>query len=235
VRQVMTTRVVFVRPEQNIDECMALMTDKRVRHLPVLEGGKLVGFFRSATWSRGSSRRSSSSSSSWRTTSPAAEHALNAGGDRQPAHRNEAPALGIGPCGAVALRVPSGHRLDGRFRLSSPRQCEGGTEGICEPAGIGRPRPGRGYREREKLKPPPLYKVLLHNDDYTTMEFVVDVLQSVFRRSPNEAVQIMLHVHRNGIGVAGVYTHEVAETKISVVEGMARSHEFPLKCSMEEA
>ncbi len=87
----------------------------------------------------------------------------------------------------------------------------------------------------KKLKPPSMYKVLLHNDDYTTMEFVVEVLQGVFHRSPPEATQIMLHVHRTGIGVAGVYTYEVAETKVTIVESLAREHEFPLKCTMEEA
>lgn len=86
-----------------------------------------------------------------------------------------------------------------------------------------------------KLKPPPLYNVLLHNDDYTTMEFVVQVLQSVFHRSPTEATQIMLHIHKRGLGVAGVYTHEVAETKVAIVEAMARHHEYPLRCTMEEA
>jgi ATP-dependent Clp protease adaptor protein ClpS len=87
----------------------------------------------------------------------------------------------------------------------------------------------------KKLKPPVMYRVLLHNDDYTTMEFVVQVLQSVFHRSHTEATQIMLHVHRNGIGVAGVYTYEVAETKIAIVDALARQHEYPLKCTMEEA
>lgn len=87
----------------------------------------------------------------------------------------------------------------------------------------------------KKLKVPPLYKVLLHNDDYTTMEFVVQVLQAVFNRSAADATQIMLHIHRTGLGVAGVYTHEVAETKVALVEGMARQHEFPLMCTMEEA
>jgi len=86
-----------------------------------------------------------------------------------------------------------------------------------------------------KVKHPPMYKVILHNDDYTTMEFVVEVLQKVFHKTPADATMIMLHVHRNGIGVAGVYTHEVAETKVTVVEAMAREHEFPLKCSLEEA
>jgi ATP-dependent Clp protease adaptor protein ClpS len=86
-----------------------------------------------------------------------------------------------------------------------------------------------------KLKLPPMYKVLLHNDDYTTMEFVVQVLQSVFHKSPADATQIMLHIHRTGIGVAGVYTHEIAETKVATVEALARQHEFPLKTTMEEA
>jgi ATP-dependent Clp protease adaptor protein ClpS len=85
----------------------------------------------------------------------------------------------------------------------------------------------------KKLKPPAMYKVLLHNDDYTTMEFVVQILQSVFQRSHAEATAIMLHVHRNGIGVAGVYTYEVAETKVAIVDAMARQHEFPLKCTLE--
>jgi ATP-dependent Clp protease adaptor protein ClpS len=86
----------------------------------------------------------------------------------------------------------------------------------------------------KKLKPPAMYRVLLHNDDYTTMEFVVQVLQTVFHKTPADATQIMLHIHRNGIGVAGVYTCEVAETKVAVVDSMARQHEFPLKCTMEE-
>jgi len=87
----------------------------------------------------------------------------------------------------------------------------------------------------KKLKKPPLYKVLLHNDDYTTKEFVVQVLQYVFHKEPTEAVQIMLHVHRKGIGVAGVFPYEVAETKVSLVESLARQNEYPLKCTMEEA
>ena len=87
----------------------------------------------------------------------------------------------------------------------------------------------------KKLKKPPLYKVLLHNDDYTTMEFVVYILQTVFRHDATKATQIMLHVHRQGTGVAGVYPYEVAEAKVSRVESLAKKHEFPLKCSMEEA
>ena len=90
-------------------------------------------------------------------------------------------------------------------------------------------------RTEKKLKQPPLYRVLLHNDDYTTMEFVVFVLQSVFNHSEARATEIMLHVHRKGIGVAGVYTHEVAETRVNEVHALAQAHEFPLRCSMEEA
>ncbi len=90
-------------------------------------------------------------------------------------------------------------------------------------------------RTEKKLKQPPLYRVLLHNDDYTTMEFVVHVLQSIFNHAEAEATQIMLHVHRKGIGVAGVYGREVAETKIEQVHALARSHEFPLRCSMDAA
>jgi len=90
-------------------------------------------------------------------------------------------------------------------------------------------------RTEKKLQKPRMYKVLLHNDDYTTMEFVVYVLQTVFHLDETKAVQVMLHVHRSGIGVAGVYTREIAETRVSRVEALAREHEFPLRCSIEEA
>src|SRR5437660_22825 len=88
-------------------------------------------------------------------------------------------------------------------------------------------------RNKEKLQKPPLYKVLFHNDNYTTMEFVVAVLRDVFHKSESDAVQIMLNVHRNGLGVAGVYTFEVAETKINKTHEMARKNEYPLKLTME--
>jgi len=88
-------------------------------------------------------------------------------------------------------------------------------------------------RTQKKLQKPRLYKVLLHNDNYTTREFVVAVLKEVFHRPETEAVQIMLHVHYNGVGVAGVYTYEVAETKIKTVEQLAQANEFPLRLSME--
>jgi ATP-dependent Clp protease adaptor protein ClpS len=88
-------------------------------------------------------------------------------------------------------------------------------------------------KTERKLKKPSLYKVLLHNDDYTTREFVVEVLKTVFHRPEPEAVQIMLHVHHNGVGVAGVYTYEVAEMKVRTVEALAQQREFPLMLSIE--
>ncbi|MGZ7030546.1 MAG: ATP-dependent Clp protease adapter ClpS [Thermoanaerobaculia bacterium] len=87
----------------------------------------------------------------------------------------------------------------------------------------------------EKVEEPPLFKVLLHNDDYTTMEFVVWVLQSVFYMPEEQAIQVMLNVHVRGVGVAGVYTHEVAEMKVEKTISLAREHEFPLLCTMEKA
>ncbi len=85
------------------------------------------------------------------------------------------------------------------------------------------------------LKQPPLYKVVLLNDDYTPMDFVVDVLQRFFQKDRSQATQIMLHVHTRGKGVCGVYTRDVAETKVSQVNDYAREHEHPLLCTMEEA
>ena len=84
------------------------------------------------------------------------------------------------------------------------------------------------------LKKPPLYKVLIHNDDFTTMEFVVYVLETVFQLSEAEAITIMLKVHTEGVGVAGIYTYEIAETKAEKVMSLARANEFPLLCTIEE-
>jgi ATP-dependent Clp protease adaptor protein ClpS len=89
--------------------------------------------------------------------------------------------------------------------------------------------------EKTKLKKPPLYKVLLHNDDFTTMEFVVNVLQTVFQRSESDAIHIMLKVHQEGLGVAGIYTYEVAETKAEKVKTLAEANEYPLLCTVEES
>jgi ATP-dependent Clp protease adaptor protein ClpS len=89
-------------------------------------------------------------------------------------------------------------------------------------------------RTERRTKRPRMYKVLLHNDDFTTMEFVVWVLMSVFHHDEAKATEIMLHVHKNGLGVAGVYPREVAEARIAKVDGLARAHEYPLRTSMEE-
>ena len=86
---------------------------------------------------------------------------------------------------------------------------------------------------KTKVKEPPLYKVLLHNDDYTSMEFVVLLLEKVFNKSTPEATRIMLNVHQQGIGVAGVYHKEIAETKVAIVHDLAQKNEYPLRCSME--
>ena len=88
--------------------------------------------------------------------------------------------------------------------------------------------------ERTKQKPPPLYKVLLLNDDYTPMDFVVVVLQTVFAMSREKATRVMLQVHREGMGVCGTYTREVAVAKVDQVIGIARKHQHPLQCTMEE-
>ena|SRR5690348_11035733 len=95
---------------------------------------------------------------------------------------------------------------------------------------------GEAVKERVKVekREPTLYKVVLLNDDYTTMEFVVTVLESIFQRSPAEAYQIMMHVHVNGRGIAGVYPWEVAETKAGEVISRAREAGFPLKAITEE-
>lgn len=90
-------------------------------------------------------------------------------------------------------------------------------------------------RTDRELKEPPMYKVLLHNDDYTTMEFVVQVLMLVFHKSVEQATRIMLNVHKRGTGLCGLFTFEVAETKVATVTRLARENGHPLKCTMEKA
>ncbi|WP_058555832.1 ATP-dependent Clp protease adapter ClpS [Thiohalocapsa sp. ML1] len=85
------------------------------------------------------------------------------------------------------------------------------------------------------LKRPPLFKVLLVNDDYTPMEFVVHVLETFFRMNREKATQVMLHVHTRGVGVCGVYTRDIAETKVNQVNDFSRENHHPLLCTMEEA
>ena len=90
-------------------------------------------------------------------------------------------------------------------------------------------------RTKKDIKEPPMYKVLLHNDDYTTMEFVVHILMYVFHKPMEQATQIMMHVHKQGVGLCGVFTYEVAETKVETVTRLARENGHPLKCTMEKA
>ena len=93
---------------------------------------------------------------------------------------------------------------------------------------------GLALKTRPATKKPSLYRVLLLNDDYTPMEFVVEVLVRIFRKSPEDAATIMLHVHQNGVGMCGVYTYEVAETKVAQVMDAARRAQHPLQCTMEK-
>jgi ATP-dependent Clp protease adaptor protein ClpS len=104
---------------------------------------------------------------------------------------------------------------------------------------VAKPGPQTGgevlEKPKERTKRPKLFHVVLYNDDYTTMEFVVHVLEAVFQKGPAEAFKIMLDVHRRGRGVCGAYTYEVAETKVTTVHDMARKEGFPLRAGVEEA
>ena len=96
------------------------------------------------------------------------------------------------------------------------------------------PNTGVVVRTRPKTRKPAMYKVLMLNDDYTPMEFVVHVLERFFQKTRDEATRIMLHVHRRGVGVCGVYTYEVAETKVTQVMDLARQNQHPLQCTIEK-
>jgi ATP-dependent Clp protease adaptor protein ClpS len=96
--------------------------------------------------------------------------------------------------------------------------------------------PGTGVvvKSKPKTKKPAMYRVLMLNDDYTPMEFVVHILERFFNKNRQEATRIMLHVHNRGVGVCGVYTYEVAETKVTQVMDFARQHQHPLQCTLEK-
>ncbi len=98
----------------------------------------------------------------------------------------------------------------------------------------GRIGTGLTTQTRTKTKKPSLYRVLLLNDDYTPMEFVVFILEQLFNKDREQATRIMLHVHQKGVGVCGVFTYEVAETKVAQVRDLAQRHEHPLQCTMEK-
>jgi ATP-dependent Clp protease adaptor protein ClpS len=90
-------------------------------------------------------------------------------------------------------------------------------------------------KAKPKTKPPQLFQVVLHNDDYTTMEFVVHILEGVFAKATPEAYRIMMHVHLRGRGLCGAYPHEIAETKVATVHDLAQENGFPLRATIEEA
>ena len=96
------------------------------------------------------------------------------------------------------------------------------------------PTTGIAVKTKPKTKKPAMYKVLMLNDDYTPMEFVVHVLEHFFAMNQQEATRIMLHVHQRGIGICGVFTYEVAETKVNQVMDLARQHQHPLQCTIEK-
>lgn len=116
------------------------------------------------------------------------------------------------------------------FRMNLSPHMAGGNE----KDGDGPPQVGIAVKSRPKTKKPSMFKVLLLNDDFTPMEFVVQVLEMFFNKSREEATEIMLHVHRRGVGLCGVYTYEVAETKVMLVMDYAGRNQHPLQCIMEK-
>jgi len=112
-----------------------------------------------------------------------------------------------------------------RPEMSDVEKRNGGGEG---------PATGVIVKAKPKTKKPSMYKVLMLNDDYTPMDFVVHILERFFSKNREEAMRIMLHVHRRGVGVCGVYTYEVAETKVTQVMDFARQHQHPLQCTLEK-
>jgi ATP-dependent Clp protease adaptor protein ClpS len=95
--------------------------------------------------------------------------------------------------------------------------------------------PESEVKDEQEIREPKLYRVILHNDDYTTMDFVIEILISVFHKPAAEATRIMLDVHKKGKGICGVYHYDIAVTKVAQVHKLAHAREFPLKCSLEEA
>jgi ATP-dependent Clp protease adaptor protein ClpS len=135
-------------------------------------------------------------------------------------------------------------RSEGEWRAGGPNEPPGGPPGgpPQQPPrrddgggdGDGERRTGALTLTRTRTKKPSMYKVLMLNDDYTPMEFVVDVLQNIFQKNRDEATQVMLHVHQKGVGVCGVYTYEIAETKVTQTVDYARKNQHPLQCTLEK-
>ncbi len=118
--------------------------------------------------------------------------------------------------------------------LDRIRHTMAGKNGADGEGGDGEGKTGLVTKTRPKTKRPSLYKVLLLNDDYTPMEFVVHVLERFFNKGREDATRIMLHVHQKGVGICGVYTYEIAETKVAQVMDFARQNQHPLQCTMEK-
>jgi ATP-dependent Clp protease adaptor protein ClpS len=133
---------------------------------------------------------------------------------------------------AVARTVVNGPGFSKRTQyMTVPRQ---GSDAGGGKDGGGGPNTGVVIKTRPKTKKPAMYKVLMLNDDYTPMEFVVEVLERFFGKDREEATRIMLHVHQRGVGICGVYTYEVAETKVTQVMDLARRNQHPLQCTLEK-
>jgi ATP-dependent Clp protease adaptor protein ClpS len=115
-----------------------------------------------------------------------------------------------------------------------PNMTDDDGDGSSIGGGGGRTGVGLATKPKTKTAKPALYKVLMLNDDYTPMEFVVLTLQRFFKMSIEDATQVMLHVHQRGVGVCGIFTYEVAETKVTQVMDFARQHQHPLQCTMEK-
>ncbi|MSP74733.1 MAG: ATP-dependent Clp protease adapter ClpS [Rhodospirillaceae bacterium] len=142
----------------------------------------------------------------------------------------------------VSARTACEWRLEGE-RLGGPKEPPGGPpqqpprrgDGDGDNDGrTGDGRTGALTLTRTRTKKPSMYKVLMLNDDYTPMEFVVDVLQHIFQKTRDEATEIMLHVHQKGVGICGVYTYEIAETKVTQTVDYARKNQHPLQCTLEK-
>jgi ATP-dependent Clp protease adaptor protein ClpS len=136
----------------------------------------------------------------------------------------------VAHAGSAIYLAGRGGRSGGNGASGMP---PGGDDGN-DADGNGGAGSGVSTKTRPKTKKPSLYKVLILNDDYTPMEFVVHVLERFFGKRQEEAIEIMLHVHRKGVGICGVYTFEVAETKVTQVIELARRHQHPLQCTMEK-
>lgn len=126
---------------------------------------------------------------------------------------------------AALKRNGRNERMSGPVRAQAGRTDGGGTDRSTSVI----------TRTRPKTKKPSLYRVLLLNDDYTPMEFVIHVLERFFQKDREAATRIMLHVHKHGVGECGIYTYEVAETKVTQVMDFARQHQHPLQCVMEKS